>query len=124
MDLLGPARRTADARQALQLPMNAQLERIDRYLAPVQDGLGQTLLLVEHGQEQMFGIDLLVTQPASQLLRPGQRLLSLFREAVEIHGASPRAMLPEQCESISDEVIWAGSVAPLLSPLKQFLCLS
>jgi len=31
-------------------------------------------------------------------------------------------MFPELCESISDEVIWAASVAPLLSPLKQFLC--
>ena len=76
---------TGDARQAFQVPVDAQLERFHGDPGLIQDGRGQAALLVQQGQEQVLDVHLLVPQLGGQPVGGAQGFLRFLGKTVTVH---------------------------------------
>jgi hypothetical protein len=79
---------TADLRQAGEAPASALRDRRDVGGELAKDGGNEALLLLEHGDEEVYGGDLRVAGIGREPLRGGDRLLGLCRESICLHRRS------------------------------------
>ena len=90
VDLIGATGRTGYLGQPVDLLLEPAAEGVHPNVGLVEDGGGKPAFLLEQGQHQVFGVDLLVSVLNGDGLGGADGLLQFFGESVEVHsGASP-----------------------------------
>ena len=88
VDLVGTAGRTRDLGQPVHFLLDACPQGVHAYVGLVQDRGGEPAFLVEEGEHQVLGVDLLVAVLDSDGLGGSDGFLELFGESVEVHNLS------------------------------------
>ena len=75
----------ADLGQLLDFALKADGQPFYAHPGLVQHGRGQPLLLIQQGQEQVIGVNLLVVHAGGELLRAGDRFAGLLGQLFGVH---------------------------------------
>ena len=86
VDLIGTAGGAGHFGHPVHFLLETRAQGVHPDVGLVQDGRGQAAFLVEQGEHQVLGVNLLVSVLNGDGLRRSDGLLQFFGESVEIHG--------------------------------------
>ncbi len=86
VDLVGTAGRAGDLGHPVDFLLDASAQGVHFDVGLVEDRAGESAFLLEQGEDQVFGIDLLVAMLDGDGLGGADGFLELFGVLIEIHG--------------------------------------
>jgi hypothetical protein len=88
VNLVGTAGWARDLGQPVDFLLNARPKGVNPDIRLIKDGWGEPARLIEEGEEEVFGIKLLVAVLDSDRLSGSNGFLEFFGKSVEVHNLS------------------------------------